>query len=132
VLSALGASQATCRLITGIHGAPEHIRFLVDDIKDFGSILETLSMILNDSETAVGILHPRTSTDLEPILEACQMTFQEIDNIVTEFEGRQGEFDTRIWRRLKWVFKEEEISRLSKDLAERKTTLNLAISIASL
>ena len=132
VTSAFTSCQTVYKLLKDFIDAPSHIRSLTKDLEDFFQILGTLQALLEDEETAPGVVRPTVTNNLQSVLDNCILVFNDLSVIVQEFKERWHTERTKDWIHLKWSFKHKSIEELSNTLAAHKITLNLAISVASL
>ena len=102
------------------------------DLEDFYLVLGTIQAILDDKDSAQGILQPMTSENLVGVLKNSMVVFSDISAIVKSYTTQGNSVDSSRWQRLKWTFKEKDVEDLRKTLLAHKMTLNMAISVANL
>ncbi len=128
--------------IDGIKSAPKHLRTISQDLKAFYVVLGNLQGYLDHKDTARGVLHPATSTDLNALLHTCMTTLQDLHIIINGFIRKFGTEqsaskrartdDVTKWQSFRSSWKEGEIRTLRTHLADHKITLNIAIAVANL
>ena len=124
--------QTLSNAIDGIKNAPKHAAIIGNDLKDFYRVLGTLQALLDDEESAAGVVQSATSENLSRVLESSMSIFADINGLIGDFSSRGSSTEVKLWRRVRWTFKEKEVGELRRNLTAHKITLNLAISVANL
>lgn len=132
VATAYSSCQKVDTTFEGARNAPKHIKALSSDLEDFYLVLGTLQALLDDEESSPGVIRQATSLDLCKVLENCIAIFKNIRIVISEYQIHHKRSEPGTWQRLKWTFRESEISGFRRDLTGCKATLNMAISMANL
>lgn len=132
VATAYSACQKVDSTFGGARNAPKHIKALSSDLEDFYLVLGTLQALLDDEDFSSGVIRQATSLNLCKVLENCIATFKNIKIVASEYQTHHKSSEPRTWQRLKWTFRESEISDFRRDLMGCKATLNMSISMANL
>ena len=132
VATAYSSCQKVDSIFEGARNAPKHIKALSTDLEDFYLVLGTLQALLDDEGFSPGVVRQATSSNLCKALENCIAIFKNIKIVASEYQIHHKRSEPGTWQRLKWTFKESEISGFRRDLMGCKATLNMSISMASL
>lgn len=136
VITLVSAAYTSCRTLYetlgGIRDTPMHIHSISGDLEDFYCVLGTIQAILDDPDSAPGLLLPTTSENLTRVLKNSLTVFSDVSMIIQSYTTQGNAVNVSAWQRLKWTFKEKEIDDLRKSLLAHKMTLNMAISVANL
>ena len=132
VITAYQSCKTLYDTLSAIRHAPTHIHHMSCDLEDFYLVLGTIQAILDDKDSAQGILQPMTSDNLVGVLKNSMVVFSDISAIVKSYTTQGNFVDSSRWQRLKWTFKEKDVEDLRKTLLAHKMTLNMAISAANL
>ena len=132
VATAYSSCQKVHSTFQGAQNAPKHIKALSSDLEDFYLVLGTLQALLNDEDSSPGVIRQATSLNLSKVLNSCIAIFKNIRIIASEYQIHHKRSEPGTWQRLKWTFRESEISGFRRDLTGCKATLNMSISMANL
>ncbi|KAF4448699.1 hypothetical protein F53441_7953 [Fusarium austroafricanum] len=91
-------------------------------------ILGSLKVSLENEDTSDGILWATQSENTNALLEICQMTTTEIEEKISIWKGRQS--DSKDAEQA--VMSRDEVSRYRQAKKSQKSSLGIAISLASL
>jgi hypothetical protein len=139
VASTIAVVGCCCRVAKDLYtfvdhlaSAPDHISSLSCELKGLYSVLRTMHRLLQDGDSAKGVLHSKnTQRDLEIVLGNCMRTMRELSIIMKSFLNKEGDVKKTLWKRFLFNFKSSEITTLRTNLLEQKITLNLAIGAAN-
>lgn len=143
---AIGAAASVITLVTtvyqscktlhdtlgAIRNAPRHIYYILSDLEDFYRVLGTIQAILDDEDSAQGILQPPSSHNLTKVLKNSLVVFSDISALLKSYSKQGNAVNASTWQRMEWTFKEKDVEDLRKTLLAHKMTLNMAISVANL
>ena len=136
IATLIAATYTSCQTLSntidGIKSAPKYVGVIGKDLQDFYRILGTLQALLDDGESTAGIVQSATSENLSRVLENSISIFADINKIVSDFSSHGSSTEVKLWRRIRWTFKDKEVGELRRNLTAHKITLNLAISVANL
>ena len=132
VATAYSSCQKVDSIFEGARNAPKHIKALSSDLEDFYLVLGTLQALLDDEDFSPGVIRQAISLNLCKALENCIAIFKNIRIVASEYQIHHKRSEPGTWQRLKWTFKESEISSFRRDLMGCKSTLNMSISLANL
>jgi hypothetical protein len=125
-------SKTIIQTIDSIRNPPKHIKAISADLKGLYHVLGILYGAMSSDDTSRGVLHPAVSDSLETALSNTIKVFVEITKLVNKFaEANNGDNMNR-WAGMKSMWKAEEVERWSRQLADQKLTLNIAIATANL
>lgn len=106
--------------------------YISGHLHDFYLVLGTIQAILDDDDSAKGILQPATSETLQKVLKSSLAVFADISALIKPYSHQVNKVDASKWGRLKWTFKEKDVEDLRRTLLAHKMTLNMAIAVANL
>ncbi len=132
IATAYKSSKTLYYILSGIKNAPRHLHLLSCGLEDLYLVLGTIQAMLDDQESAQGILQSTASENLTNVLQNSLDVLSRISMIVKAYASGGTSMDISTWQRVKWTFKEKEIDDLRKRLLDHKITLNLTISVANL
>lgn len=125
-------SKALYQAVDVILQAPTHLKLVSQDLKAFYSILSTLHGYLQEEDTAAGVVHPATCRDLRETLTQCLQIFQQLGELIAEFLRNDATEEVSKWKTVRYLWKQDEVSRIREHLMAHKVTINLAVCSANL
>ena len=136
VMTLVSVAYKSCKslidTITRLDDAPKHVHAIANDLEDFYHLLGTLQAVLDEEDSAAGIIEPAMSGHLSQALKHCLEVLKTTNLIIAEYDDRDRSIvGLHLWKRVKWTFKEKEIDDVRKELAQCKMTLNMAVSVAN-
>jgi hypothetical protein len=130
---AYSSSKALYELLDGIHEAPKTLEFLKTDLDALQKLLSSLEVELKhkpDKSLSDGLKH--CLEEVEPSLKACSKACDEFREKVSKITSHSTEQHTSLRDKVKLQFQEKEITTFRYRLTSYKSTLNIALSFASL
>ena len=131
VSTAYSSCQKLYNTFDGLRNAPKHIATISNDLEDFYLVLGTIQELLNDEEFSASVVQYAQSENLCGVLSHCLTIFEDLNVIISEYQGHSKDLKTGSWQRLKWTFKRSKVDDLRNNLMGCKATLNMAISVAN-
>ena len=109
--------------------APDDFRQLVNELASLQSILRSLRDDVTSDKSFLDKMGENRKEMLERCLSACFETLRKLERFVIKFRelGITGD-GPQFWRKLKWVFKQGEISGLRSKIMVHSCNLNLCMS----
>ena len=109
--------------------APDDFRQLVNELASLQSILRSLRDDVTSDKSFLEKMGENRKEMLERCLSACFDTLRKLERFVVKFRelGITGD-GPQFWRKLKWVFKQGEISGLRSKIMVHSCNLNLCMS----
>ena len=132
----VGFSLHTARrvkeFIDGIQGAPQAIKVLSNDVSALYDVLREFSNTLSDPGFRETFAKSSLLITLQKPLENCANSLEQVTTTIKPFTKPTGDPKTSKWRSVAWTFKEKEIGVLRSQLMAYKSSLDVALSVASL
>lgn len=111
------------QFIGAVQSAPEDIKDLAREIRDFCSILERVEHTFK-----MGVQHDGLMSDLGAVLESCLSKFVMLQELVQLYAVNPD--DSKVSQTLKgwrWALQERQIAALRDQLGAHKMTLNITL-----
>ena len=136
VVGFVGFSLHTARrvkdFIDGIEGAPRAVKALSSDVYALYDVLLEFSNTLNDPGFRETFARSNFLVTLQRPLENCANSLEDVTTLIKPFTKPTGDPKVSKWRSVAWTFKEREIEVLRSQLMAYKSSLDVALSVASM
>ena len=136
IVGFVGFSLHTARrvkdFIDGIEGAPSAVKALSNDVCALYDVLLEFSNTLNDPSFRETFAKSNLLVTLQRPLENCANSLEQVTTTIRPFTKATGDPKVSKWRSVAWTFKEKEIGVLRSQLMAYKSSLDVALSVASL
>lgn len=130
ILGLLGAAANVTAVLTnfarGVKDAPRLARRVITEVEDLKLCLQRLQeFVVSDRSTSRSRKAMIMVDQLCVVLTSCVMTFSELEDAL---EGLKPRNSMLLGNRLRWIAKEQTISRLLQRLQSSKLSLNLVLT----
>lgn len=136
IVGFVGFSLHTARrvkeFIDGIEGAPKAVKALSKDVCALYDVLREFSNTLNDPSLKETFAKSSLLVTLQGPLENCTNSLEDVKTTLKPFTKPTGDPKISKWRSVAWTFKEKEIDVMRGQLMAYKSSLDVALSVASL
>lgn len=123
------AAQKLYKFFNGISDAPNHVRTVQDRLFKVHILLLRLNDVVLSLDHDKGDLR----ASMVPSLNTTVAALESLGTFVRKYEGTSDEKESkdapkmRMWLRMKWVFREDELKRISTVLEEEMNTLSMSL-----
>ena len=109
--------------------APDDFRNLVNELATLQSVLKNLRDDVTSDKSLLEKLGENRKEMLERCLSSCFETLRKLEKFVIKFQelGVKGD-GPQFWKKLRWVFKQGEISGMRSKLMVHSANINLCMS----
>jgi hypothetical protein len=129
---ALHSTKRMMEFIEGIQGAPQAVKALSRDLNALGKILERLNDVLGHPDFQDNERRMELATLLKDPLDNCILALDDISLALRPYTKTLGTSGKSKWRGFTWSFREKEIATLQRMLMSYKSSLTMAVAVASL
>jgi len=108
--------------------APDNFRQLVNELASLKGVLRTLCDDISSDKSSLDRMEENRKQTLERCLANCFETLHKLQKLVIKYRELGVADGLQVWRKLKWVGKQDEIAELKSKIMVHTCNISLCMS----